>query len=306
MDILGRKAKKKVKKLKEELKELQEEKQKLTEKLEAEGERRKKAVRKKQNAEKEVKELKTKIDELKDKLEKKQPDVKHQKNIRVEDLSKERTKELLDFLSSVEFKKGRLTSVYIKKDSRNNKGIPELNKIQSSRGIIFLYDDWNILRLGIIPPLPIKEEKETISSSFSFDYNLFTEPSVYSFAIIRSDIFIVGIYKNSELVFMDNIKSNIKSKHSKGGYSQKRFERKREKQISKHIQRSAEKFEQLIKNQEEEINLIAVGGEKNTIKKFKNKLQYEIVSKTLDITGERKEALEKGRKNFWKTRIHIF
>lgn len=306
MDILGRKAKKKVKKLEKELKELQEEKQKLNKKLEAEGERRKKAVREKQNAEKKIKNLKTKIDELEDKLEKKQPDIKTEKNIRIENLSKDNTRELLDFLNSIKYKKERLTSVYIKKDSRNDKNIPEINKINSSRGIVFLYDNWNILRLGIIPPLPVKEEKETVSSSFSLDYSLFTEPPSYLFSIIRSDIFILGIYKNNKLISIENIKSNIKSKHSKGGFSQKRFDRKREKQINKHIQRSAEKLEKSIQKYKDEINLIAIGGEKNIIKKFKNKIQYDIVSKPLDATGRKKEALEKGRRSFWKTKIYIF
>jgi len=66
------------------------------------------------------------------------------------------------------------------------------------------------------------------SDRFRLDESWFRPTGRFAFALVRSDTFALGVYEGDERVAFEGFTSDVKEAHSKGGFSQGRFERRRE------------------------------------------------------------------------------
>ncbi|MDY6780663.1 MAG: Vms1/Ankzf1 family peptidyl-tRNA hydrolase [Halobacteria archaeon] len=112
----------------------------------------------------------------------------------------------------------------------------------------------------------------------------------------------------TDRVAVSHHSSNVKSKHSKGGFSQSRFERLREEQVEEHIDESVEEFEEMLENSETEAEFTVVCGESNVVERFSDRLGTElrVETRAVDARGEKEELLRAGFERFWRTRLHVF
>jgi peptide subunit release factor 1 (eRF1) len=229
--------------LKARIEDLEADKQSLQNQLEAESERRSEAVRDKQAAEQRVNELEDRVTELADRVERlrgqdggPEPEFRGRRDLRGE--RRERVLALLDSVESTE--EGVLTA-YVPDDP------PEAVReafgdraplVERAAPCLVVRDREGLLAAALRPPNPpaafcewgrrARVQREWVAPT-----------GRYALAVVRADLFALGVFRvedgRPERVHFEGFESDVKGKHSKGGFSQDRFERRRESQIRQHL-----------------------------------------------------------------------
>ena len=109
-------------------------------------------------------------------------------------------------------------------------------------------------------------------------------------ALIRSDLFAMGEFEGRERIAFHGFDSDLSTNHSKGGFSQARFERLRDEQIDDHVERSRAALE------ERPTDRLIVLGEQSVLPSFE---EVADVTATVSATGEPEPALDDAVREFW-------
>jgi hypothetical protein len=117
---------------------------------------------------------------------------------------------------------------------------PELanmaGSIRSDRGMAFLHCP-QIFSLIIVPPLPQKDRPPISGSTFLLDpLQEIMETPILAISAHAGNTFLGLSLSSNGFEMQEIVESQIKEKHSKGGWSQKRFERLREEDIRHHAE----------------------------------------------------------------------
>ena len=140
------------------------------------------------------------------------------------------------------------------------------------------------------PPAPFAEWAD----GFRFERSWFEPTDEFTLALIRSDLFAMGEYDGRERTAFHGFDSELKSQHSKGGFSQARFERLRDEQIDSHVDRCLEALG------ERSTDPLYVVGERTVLSSFS---AVADVTATVDATGEPEAALDDAFRDFWTVRL---
>ena len=239
MDLFGKKKLRKrieeleeeKKELKNELKDKREQLDSLDERWKKEKERYKDAVSKKQKAEKENNRLKDRIESLEDHLQKMSRGEKH--ITEKESISASRA---YSYFSSLEnFDAGDKNALTVYRS-------PEDNFTGSDSSEILVHEPLCI-RSIFISPLPL-ENSEYRSGKFALNHIREKMDRRTLYIHVSAGGSGIGIFRDMKLEESRIIRSDVKSKHKKGGYSQKRFERLREQQIESHLEEVREELKE--------------------------------------------------------------
>jgi predicted RNase H-like nuclease (RuvC/YqgF family) len=84
--------------------------------------------------------------------------------------------------------------------------------------------------------------------------------------------------------------------HSKGGFSQDRFERRRDSQIDEHLEKAAETLE----DHARDADRVVVVGERSVLGQLRDLAD---TTARVDATGKPEEALEDAFRDFWSVRV---
>ena len=129
-----------------------------------------------------------------------------------------------------------------------------------------------------IPPVYVVDDEpfvEPLCDILEIRYDVLLVILDYKTAILRS-------YKGCDVTRQKRIKSYVGARHSKGGWSQKRFSRIRDMQIRRHFDSVADELENFdLKN----IEVILLGGPGNAKKEFLRRSQRNIADKTVIVEG---------------------
>jgi len=229
-DLLGRTE------LKERIEELEDQIDALEGKLDAAERKRKNAVTEKQESDRRVNELESKVEELRDRLERAESeeeeyDFRLARTVRDDDLA-----EVLDLLETARSGAEALTTIHVAPDD----SVPDefgtettalLRRVESKTGLVAFGDDTGVVRAALVPPVAVDETRVEHAAEFVFDRSLFELSGTYAVAVVRSDEYAGGVYVDGERAGFSSRSTEVKSKHSKGGYSQGRFERARDEEV---------------------------------------------------------------------------
>ncbi len=219
--------------LKERIDDLEEENHHLERRVKAEEERRAEAATERQNAEEQVNRLESRIVELEDRVERLQGDEEAVEFRGTESLHGDRLDEVLARLDIVGTEpEGALTAMVeddLPETVRNAFGdhAPLLSR---AAPCLVTTDDAGLISAALSPPNP-PEEFVSWGDSFDFESAWFRPEGRFAFALVRSDLFAIAEYDGRECLSVSGFESDVKGDHSKGGFSQARFERIREGQI---------------------------------------------------------------------------
>jgi hypothetical protein len=289
-DLLGRSE------LKDRIAELEDEYENLEARFEAEAERRREATRKKQDAEERENRLEDRIDDLEGRIERTEEE--HDIEFRgVETLRGARLREILSRLDSLKTNEEGLLTAMIGKDEK----LPE--EVQEAFGerapllgqaapCVGITDDAGLVSVALQPPFG-PDSFVGWNDTVELDHGWFLPNDEFTFALVRSDLFAMGEFSGSDRQSFYAFESDVKSDHSKGGFSQGRFERRRDNQIAAHV----EKCEETISETESE-RLIVVG-QRTLLKEFDAEAK-----RAVDATGDPEEALESAFREFFTTRLY--
>ena len=240
---------------------------KLENMLEAEKDRRKKHTKAKQEAQERVNRLEDKIEGL---TEGENESDSHTDLIQDSDLSLKKFKDSLEKIDSIESSRDDLVTVYSpgKLSSHSSiqeikNSIPEekLRPLMNSENLLIFYDP--DLGLTGFKSQPFYEEKFVISNEFEVDelQAFFSDRKAWVL-VSRGDTEIF-VEEDGIVDKVEGLKSRVNRKHGKGGFSQGRFERKRDEQIDQHL----EEVKKSLKNRDN----IYLLGEKSLCKELPGK-----------------------------------
>ena len=287
--------KEEIRSLREKIAELEEENSKLLLQLEKRDEKTKKAVTTKQEAEREINEAQKRISTLEGELEKLKVETKSELSFRFSvNFSGNRFEDVLFLLDSMRSKLSTLITIYLAKDRTlenipkdvfdlmESSSISQIEKINSSTGKVIFYDADNIVRLVILPVFPIQDTEYVIDIRFKTG-PLKDSIHVEKILVINAHAgeTFIGIMEAGAFIEHELIRSSVMGKHSKGGWSQKRFQSLVEEDIKHHADKVRDALHPIIEKNRD-IQYIFAGGEGRLIKMILEGYEYPVVSKSID------------------------
>ena len=291
-DLLGRTE------LKARIEELEDENYHLEQQLEAEQERRADAVTDRQRAQERANQLEDNVTELQDRVERLQSD-ESDVHFRAETkLRGERLAEILARLGSVETATEGLLTAYVEDGHDVPDGVREAfgNRtplVSRAAPCLAVTDDAGLLGACLSVPIPPEPFTEW-GNSAHIGREWFQPRGEFTLALVRSDLFAMGVYDGRERTAFHGFDADLKSQHSKGGFSQRRFERLRDEQIDTHLDRCLAALD------ERTTDRLIVVGERTVLDEFADDAD---VTATVSASGDPEPALEDAFAEFWTVRL---
>lgn len=283
--------------LKARIADLQEELRHAERQLEAEQRRRSEAARDRQEAEERVNRLEDRIADLEGRLEREdggESDIRFRRETTVRG---ERLRAILDRLYSFETgPEGALTAMLAD-------DVPDLVRqefgeraslLSRATPCLAVADDAGLVSVALSPPDP-PEPFVTWADGFELDREWFLPTGDFAFALVRSDLFALGEYDGEEQTAFTGFSSDVMGDHSKGGFSQGRFERRRDDQIEAHLEDCWEAIDA------READRLYVVGQRTVLGEFAEDARQ---TAAVDATGDPEDALESAFRDFWTTRLY--
>jgi hypothetical protein len=158
---------------------------------------------------------------------------------------------LIERLEAVRSPRDDILSAYIASGSTAREGIPPeaadlVRRANSDRGVA-VFSDPLLFTIALVPPFPLKKDEVRWGGSFQ------TGPLR---EMLETPVLVVAAHAGETLLgvalgregFAEHVivKSTVKEKHTKGGWSQKRFERLREEDIRQHADLVTEKLPSIL------------------------------------------------------------
>ena len=169
-----------------------------------------------------------------------------------------------------------------------------IGTIGSDRGWAVLHFP-QLFTLVLKPPLPMTamtESSLSVGGSFQLDpLKELMETSVIVISAHAGDTFL-GVSLNSlnkeGFEAAELVKSQVKEKHSKGGWSQKRFERLREEDIKKHVEDVIEKLAEMKRKYGSVAKFAVLGGDPALLKLIAPAVGLPVVERRLERHDEKR------------------
>jgi peptide subunit release factor 1 (eRF1) len=288
-DLLGRTA------LRERIEELEEELRHTERELEAERERRSEAATARQEAEERANRLEDRIADLEGRLDAARnesggADLGFR---REERLRGKRLESVLSRLASFDAgPEGVLTAMV---DGDVPPALADLlgdrvTLLRRAAPCLAVADDSGALAVALDPPVAPDAFLEW-GETPSIERSWFRPAGEHAVGLVRADLFALGRFEDGERVGFEGFESDVKGDHSKGGFSQGRFERIRDGQIDDHLERCREALGSVE-------GPLFLTGERVVLSEFED---LAAVRTAVDATGEPEAALEDAVRDFWTT-----
>jgi peptide subunit release factor 1 (eRF1) len=289
--------------LRERIAALESERERLENQLEAESERRADAVSARQDAEERVNRLEDKVAQLEGELERERDAADEDSSLsfrRVETLRGERRDRIVARLRSVDAgAEGALTAMV-----HEGGDVPEpvadafgerVALVQRATPCLVLVDDAGVVAATLDVPAPPDAFCEW-RDSFRLEDEWVAPTGSFALALVRAGVFAIGEYDGDERIAYRGFESDVKGDHSKGGFSQGRFERRRDEQIAEHL----DDCERAIRDRDPE-RLYVVGDQR-----LVDELAVDATATAaVDASGNPEAALEDAFHEFFTTTLRV-
>ncbi|MFC3956869.1 Vms1/Ankzf1 family peptidyl-tRNA hydrolase [Halovivax cerinus] len=291
--------------LRDRIDELETECDRLRERYEAESERRRDAVSARQDAEERVNRLEDRIAQLEGALERRDDASDDLRYRRRERLRGNRLEEVVSRLQSL-----RAGPESVLTASVEANGAPEAvasalddraRLAEEAAPCLVVVDDAGLVSIALDGPLATDVEP-TWSDRVELDPAQFQPTGPHLLALARADLFAIGRYDGTDRVQYAGFESDVKGAHSKGGFSQARFERIRAEQIDDHVAQATAAIED-VRDEAADLPLYLVG-QRDVLDDLADELdQRPDAIATVDATGDPESALEDAHRAFWTTEL---
>jgi peptide subunit release factor 1 (eRF1) len=166
-----------------------------------------------------------------------------------------------------------------------------LDRLEPETGLVLFYDLHRMVCEVIVPPVPITSpawqighifEVSLLEESLSKDYGILV-------LVLHAGESFIGFAPDARVFDTEEfIRSSVKEKHSKGGFSQRRFERLREEDIAHDMNRVVEALDRVLE-ENKLIDFVILSGDFQLIGEIRKRLplNLEIIEKPSDIRVEK-------------------
>ncbi|MFD1514766.1 Vms1/Ankzf1 family peptidyl-tRNA hydrolase [Halomarina rubra] len=285
--------------LRERIATLDEEKRHLERQLEAEQRRRSEAVTDRQDAEERINRLEDRIAGLEGERAESADDGP---TFRLrERLRGGRLDDVLGRLDSVETGPEGALSATVGADDPVSDAVSDLlgertGLVSRAAPCLVYADDAELVSVALAPPR-LPESFCEWADSFRVERSWFVpeDDERHALALVRSDTFALGVYEGDRRVDFEGFESDVKEQHSKGGFSQGRFERIRDGQIADHLDRCRDALA-------DAPDPLFVVGQRTLLDEVGDRAA---ATRAVDATGDPEAALADAREEFWTTRLSV-
>jgi len=166
-----------------------------------------------------------------------------------------------------------------------------LERLDPETGLVLFYDLHRMICEAMVPPFPAPSSSWQLGNRFETSFleeNLNKGYRILVLVLHAGESFIgfapdARVFDTEELV-----RSSVKEKHSKGGFSQRRFERLREEDIAHHMDKVFEALDKVLE-ENSPIDCVIMSGDPQLIRETQKHLplNFEIIEKPSDIKVEK-------------------
>ena len=158
---------------------------------------------------------------------------------------------------------------------------------KSDRGYVVLQSP-QLFSFLLIPPFPIHEDSSNLGGTFQLDsLQEMMETPVLVVSAHAGDTFIGVAFNKDGFEVQDLVESQVKEKHSKGGWSQKRFERLREEDIKNHVETVIQRLLDLKIKYSTVVKFAVMTGDTNLLKQISTAIDLPKVERRLEPHDEK-------------------
>ncbi|WOF15206.1 hypothetical protein F1737_00200 [Methanoplanus sp. FWC-SCC4] len=177
----------------------------------------------------------------------------------------------------------------------------------AQNGIAGFFDLSDVSLCRIFAVLPFSPESLSESLSLSFNTGpaeeIVGKKITVAFVLAHGGESFIGVSNETDLLYGQLVKSSVKEKHTKGGWSQKRFERLREEDIRHHAEKAGEAFMGMMDEYRGIVDLIVIGGDKALGDLIVGNPPVPKIYRQFETRPE-KHAGEKIKKEIWSCRFY--
>jgi len=229
---------------------------------------------------------------------------------------------MLDFLDELALTEGKAISLYLPQGTTQDRvenllgnvflasaippGVAEA-AAGSRTGAVFF---WSPSRMYLVlPPFPIAEEYMTNGYDVEPLRSLLSHDFLIALVLVRLGAYSIGICRGTELIDSKTGTGLVHARHKKGGSSQARFARHREKQIEQFLIRVCGHAREHIEPHARSLDYLVYGGARTTILLLRKRCPFlsqfdnRILRMLLDIPDPRQAVLGKAVSTVWSTDV---
>jgi len=161
----------------------------------------------------------------------------------------------------------------------------------------------------VLPPFPIKEEYITDGYDVGPLRALLSHDFLIALVLVRLGSFSIGVCQGIKIMDSKMGTGLVHARHKKGGSSQARFARHREKQIEEFLGRVCGYVREHIESHTRSLDYLVYGGARTTILTLRKQCPFlsqfndRILRMLLDIPEPRQRVLEKAIGTIWSTDV---
>lgn len=161
----------------------------------------------------------------------------------------------------------------------------------------------------VLPPFPITEECIADGYEVGSLCSLLSREYMIALVLVRLGSFSVGVARGTVLLSSKTGTGVVHARHKKGGSSQARFARHREKQIETFLDRVCGHAREHIEPHARSLDYVVYGGARSTILllrkscPFLNRFDDRMLRTILDIPDPRRAVLESALSDVWSTTV---
>jgi peptide subunit release factor 1 (eRF1) len=161
----------------------------------------------------------------------------------------------------------------------------------------------------ILPPFPIAEEYITNGYDIEPLRSLLSRDFLIALVLVRLGAYSIGICRGTQLLDSKTGTGLVHARHKKGGSSQARFARHREKQIEQFLERVCGHVREHIEPHAGALDYLVYGGARTTILALRKRCLFlsqfndRILRMLLNIPEPRQAVLEKSISTVWSSDV---
>lgn len=179
--------------------------------------------------------------------------------------------------------------------------------VSSATGAVIF---WGPSRKCLIsPPFPITEKYFTQGYAVEPLRALLRHDFSVALILVRLGAYAVGLCRGESLIASKVGTGLVHGRHKKGGSSQQRFQRHREKQIESFLNRVCCRIEEKLESQVRTLDYLVYGGARTTILSLRKRCSFlqqfdnRTLAPLLDIPDPRQAVLETAAKRVWLSNL---
>lgn len=167
----------------------------------------------------------------------------------------------------------------------------------------------NRAAVAIAPPFPIDEELQCDGVDVGPMLDLLSRDVTVGVVLLRLGRYAVGVVESGRLAASKSDTRYVKNRHRKGGSSQRRFARSRERLVRELYDKVCTITEDVFRPYGDRIEYLLLGGERQTLLAFTKRCGYversgiEVLPRRLDVDRPGKAALDNIDRQVWMSRV---